>query len=153
MERIPMDFTELFCAVDDFCREFEPLWRQRQISDGQRRRRRKTRLSLSERMTIVIAFHSSGYRDFKHCYSRDIEQIFQAWSVMPVLCGRCPSSQFRYVPICKQVTANTPALRLWIRPPWQSAATSESGETGCFMASPSWAKTQWVGFSVSSSIW
>ena len=69
MERIPMDFTELFCAVDDFCREFEPLWRQRQISDGQRRRRRKTRLSLSERMTLVIAFHSSGYRDFKHFYS------------------------------------------------------------------------------------
>jgi transposase len=64
-----MDFTELFCAVDDFCREFEPLWRQRQISDGQRRRRRKTQLSLSERMTIVIAFHSSGYRDFKHFYS------------------------------------------------------------------------------------
>jgi hypothetical protein len=59
-----MDFTELFCAVDDFCREFEPLWRQRQIRDGQRRRRRKTRLSLSERMTLVIAFHSSGYRDF-----------------------------------------------------------------------------------------
>ena len=69
MERILMDFTELFCDVDDFCREFEPLWCQRQISDGRRRRRRKTRLSLSERMTIVIAFHSSGYRDFKHFYS------------------------------------------------------------------------------------
>lgn len=69
MERIPMDFTELFCVVDDFCREFEPLWHQRQISDGRRRRRRNTRLSLSERMTIVIAFHSSSYRNFKHFYS------------------------------------------------------------------------------------
>jgi hypothetical protein len=63
-----MDFTELFCAVDDFCREFEPLWYQRLIA-GCRRRRRKSRLSLSERMTIVIAFHASGYRDFKHFYS------------------------------------------------------------------------------------
>lgn len=64
-----MDFTELFCDVDDFCREFEPLWRQQQIRDGRRRRRRTSRLSLSERMTIVIAFHNSGYRDFKHFYS------------------------------------------------------------------------------------
>ena len=63
-----MDFTDLFCAVDDFCREFEPLWQQRLIADGQRHRQRKTRLSLSERMTIVIAFHSSHYRDFKHFY-------------------------------------------------------------------------------------
>ena len=63
MERIPMDFTELSCDADDFCREFEPLWCQQQISDGRRRRRRKSQLSLSERMTIVIAFHSSGYRN------------------------------------------------------------------------------------------
>ena len=69
MERIPMDFTELFCDVDDFCQKFEPLWYQRQIGDGRRRRRRKTQLSLSEQMTIAIAFHSSGYRDFKHFYS------------------------------------------------------------------------------------
>jgi transposase len=67
MERILMDFTELFCAVDDFCLEFEPLWHQRLMAEG-RRRRRKSRLSLSERMTIVIAFHASGYRDFKHFY-------------------------------------------------------------------------------------
>lgn len=69
MERIPMDFTELFCDVDDFCQKFEPLWYQRQISDGRRRRRRKTQLSLSEQMTIVIAFHESSYRDFKHFYA------------------------------------------------------------------------------------
>lgn len=69
MERIPMGFTELFCDIDDFCREFEPFWFQRQITDGRRRRRRKSQLSLSERMTIIVAFHSSGYRDFKHFYS------------------------------------------------------------------------------------
>jgi transposase len=64
-----MDFTELFCDVDDFCQKFEPLWYQRQISDGRRRRQRKTQLSLSEQMTIVIAFHESSYRDFKHFYT------------------------------------------------------------------------------------
>ena len=68
MERIPMDFTELFCDVDDFCREFEPVWKQRQLAAEQRRRQRKQQLSLSERMTIIIAFHASSYRDFKHFY-------------------------------------------------------------------------------------
>lgn len=63
-----MDITELFCNVDDFCKEFEPAWKTRQISDGERRRQRSYRLSLSERMTIVIAFHASNYRDFKHFY-------------------------------------------------------------------------------------
>ena len=68
MERIPMDFTELFCDVDDFCREFEPVWRQKQIALDRRRRQRRQQLSLSERMTIIIAFHASGYRNFKHFY-------------------------------------------------------------------------------------
>lgn len=63
-----MDFTELFCDVDDFCQKFEPLWHQRQIAQHQRRRRRKPQLSLSEQMTIAIAFHTSSDRDFKHFY-------------------------------------------------------------------------------------
>jgi hypothetical protein len=63
-----MDFTELFCDVDDFCKVFQPLSEQRQIESGERRRKRWSRLSLSEQMTIVIAFHASNYRDFKHYY-------------------------------------------------------------------------------------
>jgi transposase len=63
-----MDFTELFCDVDDFCKVFQPLWEQRQITSGERHRKRGPRLSLSEQMTIVIAFHASNYRDFKHYY-------------------------------------------------------------------------------------
>jgi transposase len=68
IERIQMDFTELFCEVDDFCKEFEPAWKARQITYGERRRQRSCQLSLSEQMTIAIAFHASNYRDFKHYY-------------------------------------------------------------------------------------
>ena len=63
-----MDFTELFCDVDDFCKVFQPVWEQRQITSGERRRKHRPQLSLSEQMTIVIAFHASNYRDFKHFY-------------------------------------------------------------------------------------
>jgi hypothetical protein len=63
-----MDWETLFCDVDDFCMYFEPLWQQRQIADGQRKRRRRTRLTMSEIMTILIAFHASNGRTFKHFY-------------------------------------------------------------------------------------
>lgn len=63
-----MDWVALYCSVDDFCQQFEPLWERRQLASGERRRRRSKRLSNSEIMTILIAFHSSHYRNFKHFY-------------------------------------------------------------------------------------
>jgi transposase len=62
----------LFCAVDDFCRVFEQQWQQRLISSGVRRRRRAGALSLSEMVTIVIAFHQQRYRTFKDFYQRHV---------------------------------------------------------------------------------
>ena len=35
-----MDWETLFCDVDGFCRVTEPLFRQRMLTNGQRRRRR-----------------------------------------------------------------------------------------------------------------
>jgi len=63
-----MDFTFLFCDVDDFCQVFEPVFTARLIASGERRRQRKSRMSLSERMTILIAFHQSDFRTFKKFY-------------------------------------------------------------------------------------
>jgi Transposase DDE domain len=63
-----MDWVALYCAVDDFCKAFEPVWRSRMITEGERRRKRSAQLSLSEMLTIVIGFHGSGYRTFKAYY-------------------------------------------------------------------------------------
>jgi hypothetical protein len=63
-----MDWTETFCAIDDFCQVFEPEWRQRQLESGERRRKRKQQLTLSEMMAIVVMFQSSNYRTFKYFY-------------------------------------------------------------------------------------
>jgi len=59
---------ELFCDVDDFCKEFEPAWKKRLLTSGDRQRHRERRLTLSEMMTIVIHFHQSQYRNFKAYY-------------------------------------------------------------------------------------
>lgn len=63
-----MSLVETFCSVDDFCQLFEPHWEQMQLQSGICQRRRKSRLSLSEVMTIIIHFHQSGYRTFKSYY-------------------------------------------------------------------------------------
>jgi len=60
----------LFCASDDFCVQFEPLWQQPLICEGRRHRWREQRLCLSEGMTIMGSFPQSGYRTFKDYYLR-----------------------------------------------------------------------------------
>lgn len=69
-----MSLLELFCAVDDFCQAFEPHWQQMLFSQGLRQRRREAKLCLSERMTLLIHFHQSGYRTFKDYYLRHVCQ-------------------------------------------------------------------------------
>lgn len=63
-----MDFTALYVDVDDFWQQFRPGYEQRLMADGVRRRRREAGLSVSEIMTILIAFQTSNYRTFKHFY-------------------------------------------------------------------------------------
>lgn len=67
----------IFCDIDDFCKEFEPEWRKILIESqdkgligNKKRRNRKTELTLSEAMTIVIMFHKTRYRTFKDYYFR-----------------------------------------------------------------------------------
>lgn len=64
---------ELFCAVDDFCRGFEPHWKQQLLGYGLQMRNRPRSLSLSEIMTILIAFHQSCYRNFKTYYQAKVQ--------------------------------------------------------------------------------
>ncbi len=64
---------QLFCMIDEFCKSAEPEWRAILIEHSQSKNREKAhrvpRLSVSEILTIVIHFHQSGYRTFKHYYN------------------------------------------------------------------------------------
>lgn len=68
---------ELFCHVDDFCQAFEPHWQRQLLSNGLKTRQRERSLSLSEVMTILIAFHQSHYRNFKRYYVHHVCQYWQ----------------------------------------------------------------------------
>jgi hypothetical protein len=63
-----MELVALFYLVDEFCKEFEPKWNSHLINSGIAKRIKPSSLSLSEVLTIIIYFHHSNYRDFKHYY-------------------------------------------------------------------------------------
>ncbi|GAB5518627.1 MAG: IS982 family transposase [Rhodothermales bacterium] len=61
--------TAMFCHIDDFCNHFEPVFEAHLLQNG-RARKRKTTLSLSEQLTIVVYFHRSNFRTFKSYYNQ-----------------------------------------------------------------------------------
>lgn len=65
-----IDYDVLFCFVDDFSKAFVGWWQKMLLQgDGERKKRnRATRLHLSEIITIMLAYHESGYRCFKDYY-------------------------------------------------------------------------------------
>lgn len=63
-----MDILTVFFDIDEFCYQFEPLWKQHLLSDGNHHRNRERTLSLSEVMTIMVLFHTAGYRNLKQFY-------------------------------------------------------------------------------------
>ena len=67
-----MELTTLFCDINDFCSDFLPEYHRHLIDDGKIKRVRKSTLSQSEVMTIIIEFQRSGYRTFKHYYQRHV---------------------------------------------------------------------------------
>ncbi len=54
--------------IDEFCQEFEPKWRAQRVASGLAKRNKPCRMSLSEILTIIIHFHQSNHRNFKHYY-------------------------------------------------------------------------------------
>ena len=68
--------TEIFCIVDDFCKEFEKEISKKTISkQGRAIKARPCGLSRSEIVTILIFFHHSKYRTFKDYY----ENLIRGW--------------------------------------------------------------------------
>ena len=68
-----MDLTALYVDVDDFWQGFRPDYQRQLLGSGRCRPNRQGRLSLSEIMTILVAFQASNYRTFKHFYLHLLE--------------------------------------------------------------------------------
>ncbi len=68
----------MFFDIDEFCKTFEPVWKQHLLAQDDKRRNRKRSLSLSEVMTILVLFHSYGYRNLKQFYLGFVSEHLQS---------------------------------------------------------------------------
>lgn len=63
-----LQLITMFCDIDDFCKRFAPIYHRRLLTSSRGARRRQPALALSEIMTLIVYFHRSHYRTFKHYY-------------------------------------------------------------------------------------
>jgi hypothetical protein len=62
--------TEIFFCADEFCKEYYKVMEGHLLTDesSKKKRNKPCRLSDSEVITIMIAFHLGGYRNLKQFY-------------------------------------------------------------------------------------
>jgi hypothetical protein len=147
----------MFCDIDDFCKGFEPIYRQRLIQNGQRQRMRQSRLSLSEIITIIVYFHRSHYRDFKHYYTE-----YVAVHLRPYFPDLVSYSRFvellprALVPLCSYLHTRkgrcTGITFVDIRRRWRCVIPSVSLAIKSLRAMPLGASAPWAGILASSCI-
>jgi hypothetical protein len=66
-----IDIIELYYVIDEFCKLYE-MQQRKHLLPIYKRRNRQGQMSISEMVTIVIYFHLSGYKCFKHFYLQRI---------------------------------------------------------------------------------
>ncbi|EDP94159.1 IS982 family transposase [Kordia algicida OT-1] len=66
--------TEIFCIVDEFCKEYDQIVDKSLLGNAPKR---PPIMSKSEIITITILFHLSGFRTFKHFYIFYIQKHMQ----------------------------------------------------------------------------
>lgn len=81
-----LEIIGLFCHVDDFCKRFQQIPSNKYICYFKPKiRKRSFRTSLSEVLTILLLFHRSNYRTFKHFYLNEVKINLQ--NLFPNLVG------------------------------------------------------------------
>lgn len=72
--------AELFVDIDDFCQKFDSKLDDRLLPlPGKQMKTENSRLCNSEIMTIVVYFHLSGMRNFKHFYAEFQKEFLGAF--------------------------------------------------------------------------
>lgn len=71
---------EIYCIIDDFCKELYKSMEERSIKEDslKRQRNRAFRLTDSEVITILLLFHLGHFRNLKHFYLFYVQQNLKA---------------------------------------------------------------------------
>lgn len=65
--------VEIYVEIDDFCKTHQELIQRLLKESGLVKKNHPSKLNLSEVMTILIYYHQSWYKDFKHYYQEHVQ--------------------------------------------------------------------------------
>ena len=71
-----LSITALYCCLADFAETFED-WERHRLIPTARKRRRAGKLALGEMLFIMVLFHLSPFKDFKHFWVHGVEQKYR----------------------------------------------------------------------------
>ena len=92
--------TAIFCCLDDFAQTFED-WEHHNLIPTGRKRRRSGKLCLGEMLFIMVLFHLSPFKDFKHFWHYGVEQKYRDYFGDIPSYGRFVSLMPRlFIPFC-----------------------------------------------------
>ena len=71
---------QIFCSIDDFCKEMTQILNENAVESDHsvKKRNRKSKMSDSEVITIMVLFHLKGYRCLKHFYINHVKNHMQS---------------------------------------------------------------------------
>lgn len=91
--------TEIFCAVDDFCKDFDveiKKLKMTQLVADKTSRNRALTMCDSEILTILICFHMGSHRTFKHYYQQVVQVYWMDLFPKTLSYNRFVEVQHRY---------------------------------------------------------
>ena len=68
--------VNIFCEMDDFCKFLSKETRINFIATH-KKRGRKSKLTWSETLTIIVYYQYSGYKTFKHYYVNHVQKYMK----------------------------------------------------------------------------
>ena len=96
--------VEVFCEVDDFCQAFVPQWEASLLGPGgPARRGPQPGLSTSEIITLLLVFHSSGFKHLKSFYHGFAEPL----ATFPACRATSTSSPCRKASSCRWCSSSS----------------------------------------------
>ena len=66
------DIVALYVCIDDFSKIYEE-WEKKKLIGATKNRKREGKLSMSEKLLIVILYHLEGFKNFKYYYKYAVE--------------------------------------------------------------------------------
>ena len=93
------DLTTLFCSIDDFCQKLKTQRKKKLVIGSSSSRGPKSSISISEIITILILFHQSNYRNFKHFYLNLKENFSSEFPKLPSYNRFVELKQKAFVPL------------------------------------------------------